>query len=34
MPTPFAVYNLKENQETEEYANYLVETKIPGDLTP
>ena len=30
MPTLFAVYNLKENQKTEEYINYLVETKIPG----
>ena len=30
MPTLFAVYNLKENQKTEEYNNYLVETKIPG----
>ena len=30
MPTLFAVYNLKENQKTEEYDNYLRETKIPG----
>ncbi len=30
MPTLFAVYNLKENQKTEEYDNYLMETKIPG----
>ena len=30
MPTLFAVYNLKENQKTERYNNYLVETKIPG----
>lgn len=30
MPTIFAVYNLKENQKTEEYDNYLIETKIPG----
>jgi hypothetical protein len=30
MTTLFAVYNLKENQNTEEYDNYLMETKIPG----
>ena len=30
MPTLFALYNLKENQNTEEYDNYLIETKIPG----
>ena len=30
MPTLFAVYNLKEDQKTGEYDNYLVETKIPG----
>ena len=30
MPTLFAVYNLKENQKTEIYDNYLTETKIPG----
>lgn len=30
MPTLFAVYNLKESQKTEEYDNYLIETKIPG----
>lgn len=30
MPTLFAVYNLKTNQKTEEYDNYLVNTKIPG----
>lgn len=30
MPTLFAVYNLKANQQTEEYDNYLVNTKIPG----
>ena len=30
MPTLFAVYNLKENQNTEEYDAYLMETKIPG----
>ena len=30
MPTLFAVYNLKANLKTEEYDNYLVETKIPG----
>ena len=30
MPTLFAVYNLKENQKTAEYDNYLIETKIPG----
>lgn len=30
MPTLFAVYNLKANQQPEEYDNYLVHTKIPG----
>jgi hypothetical protein len=30
MATLFAVYNLKENQKTEGYDNYLIETKIPG----
>jgi hypothetical protein len=30
MPTLFAVYNLKENQQTEEYDGYLTDTKIPG----
>ena len=30
MTTLFAVYNLKENQRTEEYDNYLINTKIPG----
>ena len=30
MPTLFAVYNLKENQKTEEYDGYLTGTKIPG----
>ncbi len=30
MPTLFAVYNLRENQKTEEYDNYLINTKIPG----
>ena len=30
MATLFAVYNLKKNQKTEEYDNYLTETKIPG----
>ena len=30
MPTLFAVYNLKENQQTEEYDNYLTNTKVPG----
>ena len=30
MPTLFAVYNLKENQKTKNYDDYLVETKIPG----
>jgi hypothetical protein len=30
MPTLFAVYNLKENQKTEEYDSYLTDTKIPG----
>ena len=27
MPTLFAVYNLKADQKTEEYDNYLVNTK-------
>ncbi len=30
MPTLFAVYNLKANQQTEEYDSYLTNTKIPG----
>jgi hypothetical protein len=30
MPTLFCVYNLQENQKTEEYDKYLVDTKIPG----
>jgi hypothetical protein len=30
MPTLFAVYNLKRDQETGEYDRYLIETKIPG----
>ena len=30
MPTLFAVYNLKENQNAEEYDKYLTNTKIPG----
>jgi len=30
MPTLFAVYNLKANQQTEEYDSYLIDTKIPG----
>ena len=30
MPTIFAVYNLKSNQNTEEFDNYLTKTKIPG----
>ena len=30
MPTLFAVYNLRDIQKTEEYDNYLIETKIPG----
>ena len=30
MPTLFAVYNLKDNQQTEEYDGYLTDTKIPG----
>ncbi len=30
MSTLFAVYNLKENQKTEDYDNYLIGTKIPG----
>ena len=28
--TIFCIYNLKENQSTEEYDNYLIKTKIPG----
>ncbi len=30
MPTLFAVYNLKEDQLSEAYDKYLIETKIPG----
>ena len=30
MPTLFAVYNLQDNQNFEEYDNYLMQTKIPG----
>ena len=30
MTTLFAVYNLKENQNSDIYDNYLIETKIPG----
>jgi hypothetical protein len=30
MPTLFAVYNLKDIQQTEEYDSYLTDTKIPG----
>jgi hypothetical protein len=30
MPTLFAVYNLKEDQNSEAYDNYLTETKVPG----
>ena len=30
MPTLFAVYNLKQIQQSEEYDKYLIETKIPG----
>jgi len=30
MATIFAVYNLKRNQETGEYDDYLIKTKIPG----
>jgi hypothetical protein len=30
MPTLFAVYNLKENQNNGEFDNYLIGTKIPG----
>ncbi len=30
MTTLFAVYNLNENQNSEQYDNYLIETKIPG----
>ncbi len=30
MTTLFAVYKLKENQNTDDYDKYLVETKIPG----
>ncbi len=30
MPTVFAVYNLKKDQNKEEYDNYLRKTKIPG----
>ena len=30
MATLFAVYNLKTNQQSEDYDKYLIETKIPG----
>ncbi len=30
MSTVFAVYNLKKNQNAEEFDNYLTKTKIPG----
>ena len=30
MSTLFAVYNLKSNQQSEDYDKYLIETKIPG----
>ena len=30
MPTLFAVYNLKKDQKSEDYDNYLIKTKIPG----
>ena len=30
MPTLFAVYNLKDNQQSEEYDSYLTDIKIPG----
>lgn len=30
MPTLFAVYNLKKNQNIQEYDSYLMKTKIPG----
>jgi len=30
MPTLFAVYNLKDNQQADEYDNYLTNTKVPG----
>ena len=30
MTTLFAVYNLKADQLSEDYDNYLIETKIPG----
>ena len=30
MPTLFAVYNLIENKNAEEYDKYLTNTKIPG----
>ena len=30
MPTLFAVYNLKDPQQSEEYEKYLIDTKIPG----
>ena len=30
MPTLFAVYNLKGDQQTDRYDDYLKETKIPG----
>lgn len=30
MPTLFAVYNLKKEQKSEAYDDYLTKTKIPG----
>jgi len=30
MPTLFAAYNLKSNQDMGKYDNYLMETKVPG----
>jgi len=30
MPTLFAVYDLKDSQDSEEYDKFLIETKIPG----
>jgi hypothetical protein len=30
VPTLFAVYNLKPNQKSDEYDEYLVKVKVPG----
>jgi hypothetical protein len=30
MPTLFAIYNLKDKAKSEEYDQYLIDTKIPG----